>query len=306
VARVSDLATRPAVPADAPTIQRLRTACARALDAGARVEPDDVAADLARPTVDLARDTLLVTGPAGELAGWAWVNLGRRAQVDVHPDHPDRGLGTRLLTWVEARARELGSQRLGQNVDDRNAIAAALLGAHGYRPRAVAWLMAISMTAEPVVPEPPAPLTVRPFRAGDAPAAFRLIEDAFAEWQQRPREYPEWARLGIERDSFAPDLSPLAFDGDRLVGAVLSLDFADEHEGYVHQVAVHRDYRDRGIARALLRYAFRGFYRAGRRDCTLWTHSDTGARSLYERVGMTVRRSSTHYSKALTGEPDTH
>lgn len=50
----------------------------------------------------------------------------------------------------------------------------------------------------------------------------------------------------------------------------------------------------------LLRHAFRDFYRQGRRTCTLWTHSETGALSLYERVGMTVRCSSTVYSKALT------
>ena len=36
------------------------------------------------------------------------------------------------------------------------------------------------------------------------------------------------------------------------IGAVLSLD-RDRTEGYVHSVAVHREYRHRGIARALLR-----------------------------------------------------
>lgn len=53
------------------------------------------------------------------------------------------------------------------------------------------------------------------------------------------------------------------------------------------------------IARLLLRSAFRGFYRRGRPVCTLWTHSDTGALALYERVGMTVRRSATGYGKAV-------
>jgi mycothiol synthase len=65
----------------------------------------------------------------------------------------------------------------------------------------------------------------------------------------------------------------------------------------VHQLAVHRDHRHRGIARVLLRYAFREFHRKGRRACVLSTNSCTGARSLYERVGMRVRRSYTHYEK---------
>ena len=109
-----------------------------------------------------------------------------------------------------------------------------------------------------------------------------------------------WAQFTIQRETFAPALSPLAFDGERIVGAALSLDFKGDDEGYVHQVAVHKDYRDRGIARLLLRRAFRGFYREGRGTCVLSTNSYTGALSLYERVGMRIRRSYTHFDRALT------
>uniref|UniRef100_UPI00117CEEC4 GNAT family N-acetyltransferase n=1 Tax=Streptomyces murinus TaxID=33900 RepID=UPI00117CEEC4 len=147
----------------------------------------------------------------------------------------------------------------------------------------------------------PAGITVRAFRAGDEEAAYRLTEDAFDEWQQRRKPYAEWARLTVGRATFAPWASPLAFEGDWLVGAVLSLDTGDLDggEGYIERVAVHRDQRNRGIARLLLREAFRAFYLQGRRSCVLWTHSDTGALALYERIGMTVRRSSTVYGKPL-------
>lgn len=72
---------------------------------------------------------------------------------------------------------------------------------------------------------------------------------------------------------------------------------SDGAEGRVQRVAVRRDHRGRGIARLLLLEAFGAFHRRGRRACTLWTHSDTEALALYERVGMTVRRSSTVYSR---------
>ncbi len=52
--------------------------------------------------------------------------------------------------------------------------------------------------------------------------------------------------------------------------------------------------------RCILRHAFREGYRSGQRACTLWTHSRTGALSLYERVGMSVRRSSTIHRKPLS------
>ena len=102
--------------------------------------------------------------------------------------------------------------------------------------------------------------------------------------------------MTIGRETFAPRLSAIALDGDRIVGAALALDSGGD-DGFVHQLAVHRDYRHRGIARALLHQAFAGFARAGRRSCTLSTNSYTGALSLYERVGMRIRRSYTHYAK---------
>jgi ribosomal protein S18 acetylase RimI-like enzyme len=296
-----DLVTRPATPADAPAIYRLVAACERAWDGRVETGLDGVVANLARPALDLARDTALVHDPAGELVGWGWVHLGRRAEVHVRPDHCGRGLGTRLLAWAQARSREVGSERVGQNVSDGNAAAGALLRAHGYQARATSWLLSTAaLTAPPEVPEPPGGIAIRCFRPGDELATYRMVEDAFNEWQQRPRTYEEWAGQTIGRATFVPALSPLAFDGDRLVGAVLSLERPDSAEGYVERVAVHRDYRNRGVARALLRYAFRGFHQRGRPTCVLWTHSETGALSLYERVGMAIRASSTHLSKPLT------
>ncbi|KDN88091.1 GCN5-related N-acetyltransferase [Kitasatospora cheerisanensis KCTC 2395] len=99
--------------------------------------------------------------------------------------------------------------------------------------------------------------------------------------------------------TFAADRSPLAFADGRLVGAALALDLPETAEGYVEAVAVHRDYRHRGIARHLLRHTFHACRTAGLRACTLWTHSETGALDLYLKAGMTVRHSSTVLQKTL-------
>jgi ribosomal protein S18 acetylase RimI-like enzyme len=291
--------SRPATVADVPAIHELVAAAERARGDGGRAETDldRVAADLARPGLDLATDTLLVHDAAGALAGRAWVN--RRSEVDVHPAHRGRGLGAALLDWVDDRARRAGTGQVVQTVPDDDTAAVALVTSRGYTPMVTAWLLGIALAGEPAVPEPPAGVTVRHFRPGDERATHRLTEDAFDEWQQRRRSYDEWALLTVGRETFAPGMSPLAFAGGELVGAVLSLDVPDADEGYVERVAVRRDHRNRGVARLLLRHAFRDFHRRGRRGCTLWTHSDTGARALYERVGMTVRRSATVYRKRL-------
>jgi mycothiol synthase len=186
-------------------------------------------------------------------------------------------------------------------VPDADAAAVALLRARGYVRLVSEWLLEYVMAAgEPSVPPAPSGVAVRRFRPGDARVAHRLAEDAFDEWQPRRKPYEEWARQTVERAAFEPEASPVAFVGDEMVGVVLSLDVPDAGEGYVQVVAVRHDHRRRGLARLLLHEAFRDFHRLGRRACTLGTHSDTGALTLYEHLGMTVRRSSTVYGRPLT------
>ncbi|MGW2048359.1 GNAT family N-acetyltransferase [Streptomyces sp. NPDC001858] len=288
---------RPATADDAGEIHRLVAACERKLFGRVQTDLGRIAGDFARPGLVPELDTRLIHDRAGQLVARAWVN--RRSEVDVHPEHRGRGLGSALLAWAEARARQAGSARIVQTVPDSDTNAVSLLRSRAYEPMVTEWLLEFLMQEEPAVPEPPAGITVRPFRVGDEPAAHQLVEDAFDEWQQRRKSYEEWARHTVERPTFAPAMSPLAFADGQLVGAVLSLDLPDTDEGYIEEVAVRRDHRDRGIARLLLRNAFHAFYQQGRPACTLGTHSDTGALNLYLRVGMAVRHSSTVFRKDL-------
>jgi len=52
-----------------------------------------------------------------------------------------------------------------------------------------------------------------------------------------------------------------AFDGHRLVGAVLGTH--DTRKGWINRLAVHPDYRRRGIARRLVRFAERELRKQG-------------------------------------------
>ncbi|MER6306697.1 GNAT family N-acetyltransferase [Streptomyces sp. NPDC001657] len=272
-------------------------ACEEEVYGRVRTDAGGIAADLARPGLVPESDTLLVHDRAGRLAARAWVD--RRSEIDVHPQHRGQGLGVALLDWAQARARQAGSDGIVQTVPDADLGAVALLRSRGYEPLVTSWLLEFAMPDEPAVPEPPTGVTVRPFRAADGPAAHVLVQDAFDEWQERRQAYEEWAAHTVERSAFAPTLSALAFADDQLIGAALALEVPGTDEGYLEQVAVRRDHRGRGIARLLLRHTFRAFHRAGRRSCTLWTHSDTGALDLYLRVGMTVRHSSTVFRKEL-------
>jgi ribosomal protein S18 acetylase RimI-like enzyme len=100
--------------------------------------------------------------------------------------------------------------------------------------------------------------------------------------------------------AFAPDLSQLAFAGDELVGVALCQDYEGQDEGWLPQVATKATHRHRGIARALLQSAFAAYHATGRRQVGLSTDSRTGALTLYERIGMHVRRTYTSWAKDLS------
>ncbi|MEU8221771.1 GNAT family N-acetyltransferase [Kribbella sp. NPDC048915] len=297
-----DFTFRPATLDDAPAIHGLIAAAERNWHGQVSTDVTGVAADLQRPLITLDLDTRLAetagSDPAGgEVAGWAWVHGGRRAQIDVHPSYVGRGLGTQLLDWAEQRAREHDSDWLAQTVDDADKAGTELLRGRGYDVLATNWLLERPVTGDaPVLPDG---ITLRSFAPDDAHAVHQVVQDAFDEWQPRRHEYEEWAGTSIERSSFDAELSPVAVAGDEIVGAVISLDLPDSPDGYVEQVAVRRDVRGRGLARAMLTYAALGAGRRGKQTLTLWTHSGTAALAMYQRLGMSVRRSTTVYRTAL-------
>ncbi|NUO59866.1 MAG: GNAT family N-acetyltransferase [Hamadaea sp.] len=280
---------RPVRAGDVEALHDLVEACERHLLGYAESDADEIRAVLGRPGLDPATDTVLVTAPDGTVAAWAWVN--RRSDADVHPDHRGRGVGTGLLDWIERRA---GSARISQTVADGDRAATRLLRSHGWTPMVTSWQLQIAFD-QPPAPQAPDGIVLRPFQPGDEQDAYTVLEDAFDEWQQRRKSYEEWAMLTVARDAFDPARSVVATAGGATVGVLLALDLPGIADGYIERLAVRADHRGRGLAQAMLRACFAAYHEAGRRSCVVWTHSDTGALGVYERAGMTVRRSSTVY-----------
>ena len=294
------LTSRGATREDVDAITELIAACELDLDGVAEIDPGDAEMAFGRAGYDPGRDCVLVL-EGDELVGWAEVHK-ERAEADVHPNHRGRGIGEALLAWTESRARQTGQAVVMQTVTEANLAAAELFRRNGYGPTETAWLLQIRFDeGPPPAPAPPEGITIRPFERGiDEPAVYRVVEDAFNEWRGRtPQSFEEWVNHFPSHPSFAPGLSPLAFDGDELVGATVYLDYPDSDEGWVQQLATRATHRHRGIARALLHHAFGTAYASGKPACGLSTNSNTGALSLYEKVGMHVRRSYTRYTKEL-------
>ena len=183
-------------------------------------------------------------------------------------------------------------------MDDKDKAGTDLLRSRGYDVLATNWLLERPLD-QTVLRELPEGLTLTPYNETQSRDVHELVEDAFSGFQRRRKSYDEWARLTVERSSFRPNASTLAYAGDELVGVVIALDLPDTNEGYVEQLAVRADQRNKGIARAMLDDTCAEFHRLGRRTCILWTHSGTGALGLYEHLGLRIRRSTTVYRTTI-------
>jgi GNAT superfamily N-acetyltransferase len=281
------LVARPMAPSDARAVFELVEA-AETHDIGeAAIEVEDIEGDWARGSFDLATESVGVW--EGErLAAYGEVFKGRRADASVHPDHRGRGIGTWLADWLEDCARTKGSRLVGQTVPGDSS-AESFFKARGYRLGWTSWVLQVPAD-RPIEPQPlPEGYALREFAGpADGRVAFQLIEDAFNEWPDRdPSSYDDWAPRGPLRPGFEPWQIRFAVDPHGAdVGVCYTIHAGAT--GYVDAIAVRRDQRGLGLARALLADAFARAREHGATVSELSTDSRTGALGLYEHVGMRV------------------
>ena len=126
-----------------------------------------------------------------------------------------------------------------------------------------------------------------------------MVEDAFNEWPNRtPSTYGVGAAGVVLRPGFASwNLRVVTGPSGAVVG--VGYVFLSRDCGYVQYLAVRRDRRGLGLARALLVDCFAVAREHGASRSALSTDSRTGALGLYERVGMRVTSTWVHRAIAL-------
>lgn len=262
---------------------------------------EDILSGWKMPDWDQSEESILITEDG---AAVAYAEIRKwRAEVAVHPAARGRGIGTAILRWTEqatlARVRPDEEARIGQTIKDTSKDAVALFEANGYTPRHTSWVLRLPRGVEITDRPLPPGYAIRPFDPdNEQRAVYEVIEDAFNEWPNRtPATFESWREWTTGRADFDPAHLFVAVHSDEIVGASLGLPYPEE--GWVQQIAVHRDHRHRGLAQALLRASFETFRSAGHPEVGLSTDSRTGALDLYLKVGMVVRATYTHYSKLL-------
>jgi len=235
----------------------------------------------------------------------------------VRPESRRRGLGTRLLAWAEARAREARAEGRGGppalphllSMGTSTSIAAALAfaEARGYDPVRYSFGMRRDLS-EPIpdVPLPPG-LEIRPV----TPDQHRRIWDADVEafrdhWEAAVRNEADFEQAFAHPDNDT-SLWQVAWDGDEVAGSVMNGIYAEENRqlgvdlGWLDHVSVRRPWRGRGLAGALIARSLVILRDRGMAEAALGVDAEnpTGALGLYERYGFRVRETWVKLRKPL-------
>lgn len=286
---------------------------------------DEVAEDFEASWVDPASDTILATEPDGTIVAYGVsVLLPSRVTVarnylagTVLPSHRRRGIGSRLMDWLDARGRQhlasLDDELPGWlmvYLDERQADAAKLATDRGYSI-ARYFLELGRDLAEPIEPRPLAEgLRLEPFSDEWSERTRDASNDAFRDhWGSQPSTEESW-RMQRELDVARPDLSFLAIGTndagvEEVAGYVLSSVRPDDFEGqgfsssYIDLVGTRRAWRGRGIAPSLLTAQLEATKRDGLERAVLDVDAEnpTGALGLYTSLGFAESNRTIAYTR---------
>ena len=302
---LTDYTVRPLTMAEARSVFELMAAGELEMIGEVAIDEADIVSDWQRPSFDLATQSIGVfdTHDGREtLVGYAEVYRGRYADAAVAADHRGRGIGTALARWTQRLSRRDGAGLVGMPAPDGSP-SERLLRALGYEVLWTSWVLAMP-EGKQIVPQPiPEGYSIRPAEGeADYRRAHEVVEDAFLEWSEREREtYADFAAQIVLRPGFEPWHLRLMIDPSGEVVGSSILQLAGEC-GYVSRLAVRRDQRHRGLARALVVDSFEEARVHGAPRSELSTDSRTGALSLYEKVGMEVTSTWRHWAIDTSGE----
>ena len=263
-----------------------------------RLGPEDVDDWSSRTNLEsdswlLEEDGRLVAAGGGQLHAGTYFARGC-----VHPAAKGRGLGAMLVGFSEARAREHGAPTLHQVALGPDEAARSLLESRGYDEVRRHFEMTIELDDEPLPAELPEGLRFETFQEDGARAWYGAANEIFEdEWSFDLGTFEEWWRLVSDDDH---TLWFVLRDGGE-IAALVQAEAGRRGGGFVNWLGVRRQWRRRGLGRALLLQAFHELHARGAERVGLGVDAanPTGATRLYESVGMRVEADHATFAKRL-------
>jgi len=253
---------------------------------------------------DLESDTL--TAFADEkMAGYAELRDGDVPLIYLE-DRNNTDLAFHFLQMLEqiAASRTKENFELVTQISEKNQTLLQLFATNGYHSNLSFITMELRLDEPPPAPQWPEGICVRSFvRGQDEQVTYQVDEEAGKDkGYHSPLSYEDWfKRMGLDRETFDAGIWFLAYAGENIVGVALNAHDNDPNTVWVDHLSVQRNWRKKGIGKALLLHSFGEFHKHGLRIAKLNVDSKslTNAPHLYESVGMKTTQQYHIYKKEI-------
>ncbi|EKQ68677.1 acetyltransferase [Leptolyngbyaceae cyanobacterium JSC-12] len=307
--------------ADLPAIAHLINTCktADSLDDFASVE--ELGHRFASPDFDISQDLRLWEDGLGEICAIAQCWLPEATDVQncflwfsIRPDMREIGLEIEVLTWAEARVKQVAQQRnvsaqLRSGARNDQVVRLNFLKQQNFVVDRHFYRMARSLT-EPI-PEPqlPAGFYVRPLQGVTEAAAWvEMFNQTFIDhWNFHPLTVED-RKHWMEDSAYVPELDLVVVAPDGTLAAfcynliyVQENDRTGRKEGWIADLGTRRGFRRIGLGRAMLLTGMLALKARGMEIALLGVDSEnpSGAFNLYQSVGFRQRYSFISHVKFL-------
>lgn len=297
--------------ADLPAIAQLINTCKTADRLDDFVCVDDLRHEFASPDFDLEQDLRLWEDGHGELCAIAqcWVPEATDVQncflwFSIRPDMRELGLETEVLTWAEARAKQVAQARnvpaqLRSGARNDQADRLSWLNQQGFVVDRYFYRMARSLTDPIPQPQLPVGFVVRPLQGvAEAAAWVEMFNQTFIDhWNFHPLTVED-RKHWMEDSTYVPELDLVAVSPNGTLAAFCynlihtqENDRTGRKEGWIGDLGTRRGFRRLGLGRAMLLTGMLALKAKGMDTALLGVDSEnpSGALNLYQSVGFHKR-----------------
>ncbi len=313
---------------DLPGMSAANTAARLAYGVEEIASLEGMRAQYANLTNSDLHDDLVVLELDGRIVGYARVEVEDQTDASmalqtigtILPELRGHGIGGALLDWIDDRARAIAPRMPADRERwihvfgwDGDPYAARLFAKRGYEPVRRFYEM-VRPTLDDIADAPlPDGIELRLVTRDDFRAIWEADNDMFRDhWGEIDESEASFRRF-VEDERYDPSLFVVAWDGDRIAAHVLNVIDDEENRahdrlfGIVDSVGTRREYRRRGLARALILRSLVLLRERGMQGAYLGVDSENTNRALhlYESCGFEVTSSSTIWRRPLAAALET-